>query len=418
MIGHDGGGVIMDPFVIDHIESFTDSKIGIVRVRLGTCGSVGVGQVGGKDVGITLELLHQRCFPAVYGQQFASPEEIFQRVVSFELNYKQMGSQLCKAVSGIDSAVWDALGKREGKFVCELWGGIPRSISVYASSISRDISPEKLGKALLDLKQKHAIHSFKIKIGERMAGAMTRNQENKRVVVVEQAQHIMKTISSALSNCKIAVDCNGAYTAAEAVDVGHMLKAEHVWFYEEPIPWYEYKSFESICVPSLRGCVVLSGGEQEFRFDVFEDKVMRLFDLIQPDVGYCGGPSIAFQIGTMAISKGKQFIPHSPQPDLHLIMSAHLQCAFYTGKETMLELACVNDGLQQIKLHDVTGEFQSNPKVFGTIFRVSNGSLEFPKSITNTKGWGVELDDMWLSKAQHFVYNPASSSTLSSRSKL
>ena len=59
-----------------------------------------------------------------------------------EREHKFPGSHLCRALGGLDTAIWDLHGKLEGKSVCELLGGTPRPLRVYASSMSRDITPE------------------------------------------------------------------------------------------------------------------------------------------------------------------------------------------------------------------------------------------------------------------------------------
>lgn len=56
---------------------------------------------------------------------------------------------LHRALCGVDTAIWDLLGKAAGQPVHKLLGGAYRtSVPVYASSMRRDISPEEEGERL------------------------------------------------------------------------------------------------------------------------------------------------------------------------------------------------------------------------------------------------------------------------------
>ena len=59
-----------------------------------------------------------------------------------EREHKFPGTYLYRALCGVDTALWDIKGKRAKKSVCQLIGGSPISIPVYASSMQREISPE------------------------------------------------------------------------------------------------------------------------------------------------------------------------------------------------------------------------------------------------------------------------------------
>jgi len=56
--------------------------------------------------------------------------------ISFRASYR------CRALAGLDTALWDLRGRLEGKPVVELLGGQPRT-ATYASSMRRDITPSR-----------------------------------------------------------------------------------------------------------------------------------------------------------------------------------------------------------------------------------------------------------------------------------
>ena len=267
--------------------------------------------------------------------------------------------------------------------------------------------------------------------------------------------------AAAATAIRFAVDANGAYDDADVVaDVVHglarrpgMQTRASFWFAEEPVPWMDYDK----CVAFRRGLasrrgdadvvrpVTVAGGEQEFRLDVWrrlllsprrgdgsdsggggggggggdddddEDDDGIPFTLAQPDMGYCGGFSIAMVIAEMAASRAKtpriRVAPHSPQPDFHTIWAQHLLCSGVASAFGYLEVACVDDGLAQMVFEKIpprpggaAGEARG-PAFFGPDFRFRinrQGQLLFPGAVTagraaaaRAAGWGVTVDENW-----------------------
>jgi L-alanine-DL-glutamate epimerase-like enolase superfamily enzyme len=53
----------------------------------------------------------------------------------------------------------------EGKPVCALLGGAPRSLRAYASSMKRDITPEQEAARFAALRERHGFDAFKFRVG-------------------------------------------------------------------------------------------------------------------------------------------------------------------------------------------------------------------------------------------------------------
>lgn len=391
--------------LLTRIDTFTHGGIALCRVEFGGDGAVvGFGQVGNKDVDLTVELLHRRVAPALFAGEGLQLEwnwrELLRRkqspsrlmfsplmelVLQFELNYKMMGVQLSKAVAGVDSAIWDALGSLYQKQVHEIWrdqwfptaaAAVPR-VKVYASSIARDISASALASRFLELKASHGITAFKMKVGERMRGVSVAQPAQPLLDHQVAVDYVQQQVGS---ECLVAVDCNGAFT-----DPPPRLKA---WFVEEPVPWF-YPAPARTCPK-----VALAGGEQEFRGDVWLALLTsRAFDIYQPDFGYAGGPSTVLLIALKCQELGAlECAPHSPQGDLHPIMAYHLNKA----KGGYLELACVDDGLRQVELDPATGAFSPAFAASGCGLRVAKGEAEL---VSSSFGWGVPVAHHWLAQS-------------------
>ena len=92
------------------IETYTGRNQTFVKVTAND-GSEGFGQVANYNNNITAQVLHEMVAPHVLGRD---PYMIGETVEdSIEVNYKFPWSFICRAASGIETALWDLKGKRE-----------------------------------------------------------------------------------------------------------------------------------------------------------------------------------------------------------------------------------------------------------------------------------------------------------------
>jgi hypothetical protein len=128
----------------DH-ETFTKNPLSIVRVTTDS-GAEGFGQIAPFDADISATILHRKIAPHVLGKDPYALAAINENCI--DRNLKFPWSFVCRALGGVDTALWDLRGKIENKSICELLGGVPRSLGVYGSSMSRSITPEDEAKRL------------------------------------------------------------------------------------------------------------------------------------------------------------------------------------------------------------------------------------------------------------------------------
>src|SRR5690606_29169617 len=112
---------------------------GLVRVSAED-GCTGWGQLAPTNADITAMVLHRQLAPIALGWEIADLDGLNDAVI--EGTYKFPGTYVCRALSGLDTAIWDLRGRIAGKSVCELLGGRPRPFPVYGSSTSRKITPD------------------------------------------------------------------------------------------------------------------------------------------------------------------------------------------------------------------------------------------------------------------------------------
>ena len=122
------------------LETFADRHVGFVRATTED-GRQGWGQMSPYNADITATVFHRQIAPWSLG---ADADDIEGLVAAIpEREHKFPCSYLFRALTGLDTALWDLRGKAAGKSVCELLGGVPRPFPVYASSMKRgEITPE------------------------------------------------------------------------------------------------------------------------------------------------------------------------------------------------------------------------------------------------------------------------------------
>ena len=102
---------------IQRIETFCTEFVGFARVTAED-GSQGWGQVSTYNADITAQIVHRQVAPHALGWDAYDIEGIVDRIP--EKEHKFPGSYLCRAICGLDTALWDWRGRREGKPVCAL----------------------------------------------------------------------------------------------------------------------------------------------------------------------------------------------------------------------------------------------------------------------------------------------------------
>ncbi|MEM2962843.1 MAG: mandelate racemase/muconate lactonizing enzyme family protein, partial [Candidatus Bathyarchaeia archaeon] len=204
---------------------------------------------------------------------------------------------LVEALSGVDCALWDILGKAVGKPVYKLIGGLERDrVKAYASSIPYGKPEEVSSTALRLVEEGH--DQLKLKVGMGPAGLGWRSDERN-----------IKALREALGyDVDLIVDANSAFTYRQALRLGRTLERYEVLFFEEPVPPDNLEGYvrltESLDVP-------ICGGESHYLKYDFRDLISRhAVDMINPDLARIGGLTEARKIAAIAEAYEVEITPH------------------------------------------------------------------------------------------------------------
>ncbi len=359
---------------IVRLETFSNEFVCFVRATTDT-GAFGWGQTSTYNADITATIFHRQIAPWALGQDALDIGALIARIEARE--HKYPGSYRCRALAGLDTALWDLRGRLEDRPVVALLGGAPRRLRAYASSMKRDISPRDEALRLVRLRDEYGFDAFKWRVGAECGGDVDEWPGRTEAIVPEVARALGDGVAK-------LVDANSGFSPARAIAVGRLLEAEGISHFEEPCPYWEFDQTRQV-TDAL--ALDVTGGEQDWDLATWRRMIgERVVDIVQPDVMYMGGITRTLRVAAMAAAAGLPCTPHSANLSLVTICTMHLLGAIaLPGK--YLEFSI--EGADYYPWQE--GLFLGNP------FAIEAGQASIPAG----PGWGVEINPAWLERATY-----------------
>lgn len=359
---------------IKSLETFANEFVAFVRLRTED-GSEGWGQVSTYHADLTAQVLHRQVAPYALGRDTDELEALVDEIL--ELEFKFPGSYVRRALTGLDTAVWDWRGKQAGKSVCELLGGTPRPFPVYASSMKRDITPAAEAERLVRLRDQHGYTAFKFRIGKEVG----HDQDE----WPGRTEAIVPTMRQALgAEATLLVDANCCYSPAKAIEIGHFLNDHGIAHYEEPCPYWQFEAAAQVTEALRPLAIQVAGGEQDCSTTQWQ-RIMkaRAFDIVQPDICYIGGVTRMMRVAKMALEAGLQFTPHTANLSLVTVFTLHVMGAI-PNPGPYVEFS-------------IEGEdyYPWQVGLYNPVLEARDGKVQIPDG----PGWGVTINPDWLKGA-------------------
>jgi len=267
--------------------------------------------------------------PLLIGADASRPEVLWHRMYNQSRDYGLKGAVI-GAISAIDIALWDLLGKLLNRPVHALIGGAFRErVQAYATGFYRRHGRGE-AKRLADEAQRHYANGFramKIKLG----------------FGVDDDLAVMREVRAALAGAPVTlmIDTNHAYGVADAIRLGRALEDCALRWYEEPVAQEDLAGYRE--VRQAVGCPV-AGGENEFTLFGFRDLIgARAVDVVQPDIAAAGGFTACRHIAALAHAHGVAVNPHvwgsaiGQAASLHLIAALPVAHPSLFASEPILE---------------------------------------------------------------------------------
>jgi L-alanine-DL-glutamate epimerase-like enolase superfamily enzyme len=296
-------------FTGDAIHDFGSASGGVVLRVLTNAGITGWGYSnfgmieGGPRVVQTI--LESEIKPVIVGKDPAFPKKI-RADLWRALEYQGVQGVTQFAMSLVDIAVWDILGKAAGLPVYKMLGAVRDRMPVYAMcgwyrENDRDHSQYKrtINEAL-----EIGYRAFKVKVG--------------RFSLDDDVERIDVGRKTAGKDIRIMVDANQAYNRVEALSRGRAYQQLGCFWYEEPLPPWDHEGYAELAQTlDMR----IATGENEYNKHAFMDLLLKKgADVVQPDNRRAGGPTEWMELAAIADGFGAELASHGGGPvDMNIL---------------------------------------------------------------------------------------------------
>lgn len=274
------------------------------------------------------------------------------------------------ALSAVDIALWDLLGKASGKSIAQMLGGsIREQVAVYATGLYYEA--EGFSSKLMEEAKSYVEAGYKGM--KTKVGGQTVLDDVKRVTALREAIG---------PDLYLMVDANKAYNASTAIDIGNRLADLDIHWFEEPVlandvdGYLEVKAGQPIAV---------AGGKVWYnRFEARDFLAKRALDVAQPNVRFVGGITEFRNVASQANTLGIQVNPHVWGSAIMISASISLASTFPP---------CPYARLPRIYEQEPVMEFDqtSNPirnNLASICFEQKDGFVEVP----DRPGLGLDID--------------------------
>ena len=272
---------------------YTSRSAMIVEVNTNE-GITGVGESFGPPE-VTSAIIEHVYKPYLIGRNPMNKEVIWEELYNKLRDHGQKGLSV-EALSAVDIALWDVIGKNLDVPIHKLLGGAYRDkVKVYATGFYRKKTHHQTEDLVKEASQyiEKGFKALKIKIGFDTKEDVTR----------------VKAIREAVGNeILIMIDANHAYDASTAINVGRRMEPYNIYWFEEPVPPEDIEGYIEV-KRALN--IPIAAGEAEFTKFGFRHLISRrAVDIVQPDCCVTGGLTEAKKISTLAQAWNIQCIPH------------------------------------------------------------------------------------------------------------
>ena len=237
------------------------------------------------------------------------------------------GPVLCSAISGVEQAMWDILGKSLGCPVYKLLGG-PCRDKIRAYTHVHGLTPEDLAKnAKRTVAKGFQALKFLTDGGNSytIIGIPSRNDVMKRRPIKETVARVAAVRNAVGEKVDLMLDAHGRLDPSTATILAKELEPYNLLFFEEPIPHENVEMMAWLCAKSN---VPIATGERiytKFGFNQILEK--HAAQIIQPDICHAGGILECKKIAAMAECYYASVAPHNPNSPVATAASIHLDAS-------------------------------------------------------------------------------------------
>ena len=369
----------MNILVIDNIPPYSGQRKWLIIKIKTNQGIVGLGErpTGGvTNLKPQISLLQDLFKRYIIGQNPFDIEKLWQKLYASVHDYRHPGLYATPAISAIEMACWDIIGKVTGQPVYNLLGGKVhdklRAYGYFEPGGAME-NPKVAGEQEIQL-VKQGITCCKMDPLYKLGGPYDFSLEEMRKVA-----RIFEEIRIAVGDkLEIGFGGHGQFTTAGAIRFANILEPYNPYFFEEPV--HPENIDEMSRVAAHTNIPIASGERLVTKFEFTELLQKQAAQIIQLDVGQCGGILESKKIAGIA--------------EAHYAMIApHMYCgpvAFAAAVQ--LDTCSPNFLIQEYNYTDLHSDILINP------IKYENGFITPPKGA----GLGIELNEKVVERQLSF----------------
>lgn len=228
------------------------------------------------------------------------------------------GPVICSALSGVEHAMWDLLGKSLHAPVYKLLGGLVRDhrVRVYANGWYWGANtPEDFAeRAAATVKRGFTAMKF----DPFASGYLSLSPREEEI-----AEQRVKAVREAVGkDIQLLMEFHGRLDAASAIAMARRLEKYDPFFIEEPTP---PENLEALAKVAQATPIRIATGERLYtRFDYRPLFPLQAVDFIQPDLCHVGGILECKKVAAMAEPWYVSVSPHNPNGPVGTAASCHV----------------------------------------------------------------------------------------------
>ncbi len=320
------------------------------------------------DLKSQIALLHDLVERFVVGQSPFDIEAIWQRIYASNHDYRHPSLYGTPALSAIEMALWDIVGKATGQPIYNLLGGrCHEKLRAYAYMPTDGVweNPARAGEIAEQLVKEG---NTACKIDPFMPYfPLPRDFPLK---TIKHAAKIFRAIRDAVGDeLEIGIGTHGQFSTAGAIRIAQVFEEFHPFWFEEPVP---PENVDEMARVAAHTSIPIASGERLVSIYEFSELLEKqAAQIIQLDVGQCGGILESKKIAGIAEAHYAMIAPH-----------------MYVGPvaaaaAVQVDACSPNFLIQEYNGGDLHAELFKDP------IRFENGFIELPTA----PGLGLELDD-------------------------
>jgi len=326
-------------------------------------GTIGIGNAA-LAPGLVKQAIDQYYAPLVIGEDPFDYAYLWEKMYRRTHAWGRKGIGMT-AISAVDIAIWDLMGKLVNKPVFKLLGGRTKEkIPVYYSKLYADSIPAMQEEAEQAMKNNYSGYKTRFGYGPKDGAAGMRENLNR----VAALREVLGYDTDLMLECYMGWNLD--YTKRM---LPKLEKFEPRWL-EEPVIADDIHGYAEL----NRGPIPISGGEHEFSLMGFKQLLdLKAVSVIQYDTNRVGGITAAQKINALAEAHQVPVIPHAGQMHNYHLTMANANCPM----------------AEYFPMHDV----EVGNELFYYIFEgdpaADNGYLDLDE---NKPGLGLEISDKYI----------------------